>query len=154
YQSLAAVPRGRIDETHGGEDVAIYAVGPMSHLFHRVHEQNYVAHAMAYSACIGASQGSKCKRPSNSKDQGGIKKTRPRVPSVHSDQAVAVAVASSVAAHTGLSNKTEGPKFPTLSPVLQQLIDNNEQKITDLLGRSAVRIVDLRKLEDDEGHSE
>lgn len=25
----------------------------MSHLFHRVHEQAYVAHVMAYSACLG-----------------------------------------------------------------------------------------------------
>ncbi|KAB7502006.1 Alkaline phosphatase, tissue-nonspecific isozyme, partial [Armadillidium nasatum] len=39
--------------THGGEDIGIYAVGPMSHLFHRVHEQSYIAHVMAYSSCIG-----------------------------------------------------------------------------------------------------
>ena len=25
----------------------------MSHLFHGVHEQNYIAHAMMYAACIG-----------------------------------------------------------------------------------------------------
>lgn len=25
----------------------------MAHLFHRVHEQSYVAHVMAYAACIG-----------------------------------------------------------------------------------------------------
>ncbi|KAK7097557.1 hypothetical protein V1264_004513 [Littorina saxatilis] len=40
-------------ETHGGEDVGIYATGPMSHLFHGVHEQNYIAHVMAYAACVG-----------------------------------------------------------------------------------------------------
>ena len=40
-------------ETHAGEDVAIYAKGPMSHLFHGVHEQNYIAHVMAYASCIG-----------------------------------------------------------------------------------------------------
>ncbi|XP_076467806.1 alkaline phosphatase, tissue-nonspecific isozyme-like [Babylonia areolata] len=40
-------------ETHGGEDVAIYARGPMAHLFHGVHEQNYIAHVMAYAACVG-----------------------------------------------------------------------------------------------------
>lgn len=33
----------------------------MSHLFHRVHEQNYVAHVMAYSSCIGPY--SECDRP-------------------------------------------------------------------------------------------
>nr|KAG5692424.1 hypothetical protein BaRGS_032477 [Batillaria attramentaria] len=40
-------------ETHGGEDVAIYAHGPMAHLFYGVHEQSYIAHAMAYAACVG-----------------------------------------------------------------------------------------------------
>ncbi|XP_022104227.1 alkaline phosphatase-like [Acanthaster planci] len=47
----AIVPLGR--ETHGGEDVAIYANGPMSHLFHGVHEQNYMAHVVRYAACLG-----------------------------------------------------------------------------------------------------
>ena len=40
-------------ETHGGEEVAIYARGPMSHLFHGTHEQNYIAHVLMYAACIG-----------------------------------------------------------------------------------------------------
>ena len=40
-------------ETHGGDDVAIYARGPMSHLFQGVHEQHYIAHVMAYASCIG-----------------------------------------------------------------------------------------------------
>ena len=30
---------------------AVYAIGPMSFLFSNTIEQNYVAHAMAYSAC-------------------------------------------------------------------------------------------------------
>ncbi|CAB1324701.1 unnamed protein product [Coregonus sp. 'balchen'] len=38
--------------THSGEDVAIYAKGPMVHLFHGVKEQNYISHAMAYGVCI------------------------------------------------------------------------------------------------------
>src|SRR5690606_32008157 len=33
-------------ETHGGEDVAIYASGPWSHLFSGVHEQNYIYYVM------------------------------------------------------------------------------------------------------------
>ena len=37
-------------ETHGGEDVAIYAGGPWAHLFHRTHEQNYIYHVMRYAA--------------------------------------------------------------------------------------------------------
>ncbi|KAJ8320734.1 hypothetical protein KUTeg_002321 [Tegillarca granosa] len=47
----AAVPLD--SETHGGEDVAIYARGPMSHLFQGVKEQHYVAHVMAYASCVG-----------------------------------------------------------------------------------------------------
>ncbi|XP_070542772.1 alkaline phosphatase, tissue-nonspecific isozyme-like [Ptychodera flava] len=38
---------------HDGEDVNIYAKGPMSHLFHSTHEQTYIFHAMKYAACIG-----------------------------------------------------------------------------------------------------
>ena len=40
-------------ETHGGEDVAIFAKGPMSHLFEGTVEQSFIPHAMAYAACIG-----------------------------------------------------------------------------------------------------
>jgi len=40
--------------THSGEDVAVLARGPMAHLFQGVNEQNFVAHAMAYAACVGA----------------------------------------------------------------------------------------------------
>lgn len=43
--------------THAGEDTPIYAVGPMSHLFYGVHEQNYIAHVMAFAACIGPYRG-------------------------------------------------------------------------------------------------
>ena len=50
YQQLASfyLP----DETHGGEDVPIYAIGPHAHLLTGVHEQSYIAHLMAYSACL------------------------------------------------------------------------------------------------------
>ncbi|RUS72687.1 hypothetical protein EGW08_019543, partial [Elysia chlorotica] len=40
-------------ETHGGEDVAIYAQGPMSHLVSGNWEQHFIAHVMAYAACVG-----------------------------------------------------------------------------------------------------
>merc|ERR1712113_689902 len=40
-------------ETHGGEDVALFATGPWSHLFSGVKEQNYIAHALAHASCIG-----------------------------------------------------------------------------------------------------
>ncbi|XP_035652715.1 alkaline phosphatase-like [Oncorhynchus keta] len=51
YQAQSAVPLRM--ETHGGEDVAVFAKGPMAHLLHGVHEQNYIPHVMAYAACIG-----------------------------------------------------------------------------------------------------
>ncbi len=40
----AAIPLG--SETHAGEDVAIYASGPMSYLFHGSMEQNWIYHVM------------------------------------------------------------------------------------------------------------
>ncbi|KAL0838594.1 hypothetical protein ABMA28_016686 [Loxostege sticticalis] len=49
YPSL--VPTAR--ETHGGEDVAVFASGPWSHIFSGNYEQNYIPHAIAYAACIG-----------------------------------------------------------------------------------------------------
>ena len=49
-------------ETHGGEDVPIYSSGPMSFLFTGTVEQSYVAHAMAYSACIGAYDTDECRK--------------------------------------------------------------------------------------------
>lgn len=39
-------------ETHGGEDVAIFARGPQAHLLHGVQEQNYIAHVMAFAGCL------------------------------------------------------------------------------------------------------
>ncbi|CAN2387966.1 alkaline phosphatase activity [Pristimantis euphronides] len=51
YQAQSAVPLGQ--ETHGGEDVAVFAKGPMAHLLHGVHEQNYIPHVMAYASCVG-----------------------------------------------------------------------------------------------------
>ncbi|XP_054910784.1 intestinal-type alkaline phosphatase [Poeciliopsis prolifica] len=50
YKQQTTVPLD--SETHGIEDVAIFAKGPMSHLFHGVQEQNYIPHVMAYAACI------------------------------------------------------------------------------------------------------
>ena len=40
-------------ETHGGDDVGIFARGPWSHLYSGVHEQNVIPHIMAYAAAIG-----------------------------------------------------------------------------------------------------
>ncbi|KAH8382476.1 hypothetical protein KR009_003725 [Drosophila setifemur] len=51
YRHLAAVPRK--DETHGGEDVAVFASGPGSSLIRGVFEQNYLAYVMSYAGCLG-----------------------------------------------------------------------------------------------------
>lgn len=51
YKQPAGVPLS--SETHGGDDVAIYAIGPQAHLFQGVYEQHYIAHVMGYAACIG-----------------------------------------------------------------------------------------------------
>jgi alkaline phosphatase len=47
YLQQALIPLE--SETHSGEDVAIYAKGPWSHLFDGTVEQNYVFHVMDYA---------------------------------------------------------------------------------------------------------
>jgi len=39
-------------ETHGGEDVAVFARGPQAHLVHGVQEETFVAHIMAFAGCV------------------------------------------------------------------------------------------------------
>ncbi|XP_036322972.1 membrane-bound alkaline phosphatase-like [Rhagoletis pomonella] len=39
-------------ETHGGDDVAVFAVGPWAHLFTGAYEQNTIPHIMAYASCL------------------------------------------------------------------------------------------------------
>lgn len=41
------------ENTHSGVDVGVHAIGPFAHLFHRTHEQSYVAHVISYAARIG-----------------------------------------------------------------------------------------------------
>lgn len=41
------------DETHGGDDVAVFASGPWAHLFTGTFEQNLIPHAMGYATCLG-----------------------------------------------------------------------------------------------------
>lgn len=49
HQAMLPLP----DETHGGEDVPVYAHGAASQLIRGVFEQNYIAYAISYAACIG-----------------------------------------------------------------------------------------------------
>ncbi|KAK7080789.1 hypothetical protein SK128_027420 [Halocaridina rubra] len=60
FVQQAAVPRKY--ETHGGEDVPVYAQGPGSYLFSGTIEQTYIPHAIAYAACIG-DDNSHCEKP-------------------------------------------------------------------------------------------
>jgi alkaline phosphatase len=52
YLSPTALPL--TSESHGGEDVPVFAQGPWSHLFIGTMEQHTIAHKMAYAACVGA----------------------------------------------------------------------------------------------------
>ncbi|NP_001133448.1 alkaline phosphatase isoform X1 [Salmo salar] len=73
YQAQSAVPLRM--ETHGGEDVAVFAKGPMAHLLHGVHEQNYIPHVMAYAACIGQNR-------DHCMSSGGASSLSPALPSL------------------------------------------------------------------------
>ncbi|KAG6453207.1 hypothetical protein O3G_MSEX008029 [Manduca sexta] len=42
-----------VDETHGGDDVAVFARGPHHAIFTGLYEQSHIPHRMAYAACIG-----------------------------------------------------------------------------------------------------
>ena len=46
-------PFPRYEESHGSEDVGLWASGPLNFLFHRTHEQSYIGHVLAFSLCIG-----------------------------------------------------------------------------------------------------
>ena len=50
YIQQALVPLA--SETHAGEDVGIYAIGPWAHLFQNTVEQNYIFHVMDYATKI------------------------------------------------------------------------------------------------------
>lgn len=55
YRQEAIVPL--LNETHGGEDVIIYADGPSAHLFHGVQEQNVIFHIMAEALKLSLGKG-------------------------------------------------------------------------------------------------
>nr|AHF20243.2 membrane-bound alkaline phosphatase [Plutella xylostella] len=59
YEYPGMVPMD--SETHGGGDVAVYALGPWQHLFTASYEQNVVPHLIAYAMCIGNEKDEHCK---------------------------------------------------------------------------------------------
>lgn len=44
-----------VDETHSGEDVAVYSSGPWSQLLSGVFEQSLIPTTLMYASCIGPS---------------------------------------------------------------------------------------------------
>jgi alkaline phosphatase len=60
-------------ETHGGEDVAIYANGPMAHLFSGTVDQQYIYHVMMKAADFATQLGG-LDTPSSADTTGTIKK--------------------------------------------------------------------------------
>lgn len=51
YQYQSAVYK--VQAAGAGDDVGIYARGPWAHLFTGTHEQNDIAHMVAYASCVG-----------------------------------------------------------------------------------------------------
>ncbi|XP_068755038.1 alkaline phosphatase-like [Montipora capricornis] len=60
YLQQAAVWLG--SETHGGDDVGIYADGPGAYLFHGVVEQQYIFHVMDHAMCLSDSKKGLCNK--------------------------------------------------------------------------------------------
>jgi len=72
YKQSSGVPLDT--ETHGGDDVGIWAAGPWAHLVHGVHQQSYIAQVMSYASCVGPHKDSvRCTKDSsnNSPTLGG-----------------------------------------------------------------------------------
>lgn len=61
YKQQSLVPLD--SETHGGEDVAIFAGGPWSHLFAGVVEQNYIYHVIDYATKLSERAGVRSSAP-------------------------------------------------------------------------------------------
>ncbi|KAL9969148.1 hypothetical protein ACROYT_G021324 [Oculina patagonica] len=60
YRQQATVLRR--SETHGTEDVGVYADGPGAYLFHGVFEQQYVFHVMDHALCLSGSKQKTCRK--------------------------------------------------------------------------------------------
>lgn len=109
----------------------------MSHLFHRTHEQHYVAHVLAHAACIGPSE-EDCAVDSRRSGGRNLRyhpteaprrrsstrkpSRRPLKPPHGNRKPEAASPSVSVV-------RPDAPKFPTLSPILQQLLNDGELKV-------------------------
>lgn len=71
FINYSGVPLNK--ETHGGDDVGIWAKGPMAHYFHTTHQQTYIAHVMSYAACIGPhQQAGRCSASGKKNDRNSV----------------------------------------------------------------------------------
>ena len=52
----------RLLNTSGDELITFEITGPLSYLFHSVHEQTHVAHVVAYAMCAGPYREDSCAR--------------------------------------------------------------------------------------------
>ncbi|KAJ8915215.1 hypothetical protein NQ315_015438 [Exocentrus adspersus] len=109
----SAVPRQWA--THGGEDVPVYALGPLATtLFTGTFDQSYIPHAIAYSACLGEHR-LRC--------QGLDNYTAPQVPNCVSPEVSSVSaagqpvvIASSVMADDG--QRVKASSAPSFTPAV------------------------------------
>lgn len=60
YRQQATVPLD--SETHGTEDVGVFADGPGAYMFHGVFEQQYVFHVMDHALCLSSSKQKTCEK--------------------------------------------------------------------------------------------
>ncbi|XP_072049663.1 alkaline phosphatase-like isoform X2 [Amphiura filiformis] len=67
FVQSASVPKTY--SNNGGQDVPVYAAGPMAHMFHRTHEQTYVAHVARMAACLGEYEGDCSRTPQGRKNR-------------------------------------------------------------------------------------
>ncbi|XP_072016314.1 uncharacterized protein [Amphiura filiformis] len=70
FVQSASVPKS--SSNHGGQDVPVYAAGPMAHMFHRTHEQTYVAHVARMAACLGEYEGDCSRSPRKMKSRKSL----------------------------------------------------------------------------------
>lgn len=79
YRSQATVLKR--SETHGVEDVGVYADGPGAYLFHGVFEQQYVFHVMDHALCLSSSKQKTCRKHVVRGGEPPVTTGKPTVPS-------------------------------------------------------------------------
>ncbi|XP_077989036.1 alkaline phosphatase-like [Glandiceps talaboti] len=132
YRQQAAIPLQ--DESHGGEDVVVYATGPMSHLFHGVQEQHYIAHAIRHAACIDDDTGHCIEQ---------LTTTAPLAATTTISQPT-----TSKPVHS-LTSQTTHSSGCTYEPILADKWENKGKEV-EMKGESISHI----KEQDDDGHSD